>query len=360
MELRLVRPRKKPEQSKAGQGWTRLWGGQKPIEDWVVLSRYREGLGMFPVFLTMSLILVAGSSMYMSVFGLMAVFANHATVILCTGLGMEIGKLLVVSYLYRSWATLCWPSRLLYSLIVFVLVVLTSIEVVGFLSLSHEYSSHDLRIAETDLNSLKNEASAIEKELAIIDNTLAGLPNSHVTRRIEERKKMGYHEKQARMLEITKELGTTETRIIREQQKAGPVFAVAKIMSIKGTDAVFALILLLVLVLEPLSIGLTVAATAVWTVPRADKKRNSESVSFDKEFIELTERHSLSIGQIVQITGRKKHRTCEEWLNGKTPVPPKAFKALKAWVNTEGKKSISGKIAEKPTEKKRVPNGIYA
>jgi hypothetical protein len=108
-----------------------------------------------------------------------------------------------------------------YSLIVFVLVVLTSIEVVGFLSQSHEYSSHDLRIAETDLNALKNEASAIKKELAIIDNTLAGLPNSHVTRRIEERKKMGYHEKQARVLEITKELGRIEPGLYASSKRPG-------------------------------------------------------------------------------------------------------------------------------------------
>ena len=310
---------------------------------------------MFPVFLTISLVLVAGSSMYMSVYGLMAVFVNQSNVILCTGLGMEIGKILVVSHLYRSWETLRWPSRIFYSLVVFVLVVLTSMEVVGFLSQSHEYATHDLRIAETNLNALRSEAAVIREELSVIDSTLAGLPNSHVTRRIEERNKSGYREKQARLLEIVKQEGSIQTRIISEQQNAGPIFAVARIMNIKDTDAVALLVLLLVLVLEPLSIGLTVATTAAWMARKSTPKRNPESVSLDKEFIELTEKHNLTIGQIVQITGRKKPKTCEEWLNGKAPVPPKALKAIKAWANTQGKESIAEEQHQKTTWKEEDP-----
>jgi len=315
---------------------------------------------MFPVFLTVSLVLVAGSSMYMSVYGLMAVFVNQSNVILCTGLGMEIGKILVVSHLYRSWGTLRWATRVFYSLVVLVLVVLTSIEVVGFLSQSHEYATHDLRTAEISLSTLRNEAAVIREELSLIDTTLAGLPNSHVTRRIEERNKSGYREKQSRLLEIVKQEGSMQTRVISEQQNAGPIFAVARIMGIKDTDAVAILVLLLVLVLEPLSIGLTVATTAAWMAGKSTQKRNPESGSLDKEFIELTEKHSLTIGQIVKITGRKKAKTCEEWLNGKAPVPPKALKAIKAWVNTQGEESIAEEHTKRRTGKRGTPSGISA
>ena len=315
---------------------------------------------MFPAFLTISLVLVAGSSMYMSVYGLMAVFVNQSNVILCAGLGMEIGKILVVSHLYRSWEMLRWATRIFYSLVVLALVVLTSIEIVGFLAQSHEYATHDLRIAETSLNTLTNEAAVIREELSLIDTTLAGLPNSHVTRRIEERNKSGYREKQARLLEIVKQEGTLQTRIIGEQQNAGPLFAFARIIRIRDTDAVTLLVLILVLVLEPLSIGLTVATTAAWMSRRNIQKRNPESGSLDKEFIELTEKHSLTIGQIVQITGRKKPKTCEEWLNGKAPVPPKALKAIKAWANTQGKESIPQEKTTKGPGKKRTPSDISA
>ena len=315
---------------------------------------------MFAVFLTMSLVLVAGSSMYMSVYGLMSVFVDHSKVILCTGLGMETGKILVVSHLYRTWEGLRWPSRLFYSSVVFVLVALTSIEVMGFLFQSHEHAAHDLRVAETDLSALRNEAAIVKEEISITENTLAGLPNSHVTRRIEERNKPGYREKQARLLEIVKQEGRLEARIISEQQNAGPVFAVARIMNMKGTDALAALIFLLVLVLEPLSIGLTVATTAAWTARKTAPKRESQSASLEKEFIELTEKHSLTIGQIVQITGRKKAKTCEGWLRGNVPVPPKALKAIKTWVNTQDRQPIAEENTRSRPGRKRIYSGLSA
>jgi hypothetical protein len=328
---------------------------------WCAPRYFRKELTVFPVFLTISLVLVAGSSMYMSVFGLMGVFVNHAKVILCTGLGMEIGKILVVSHLYRSWETLRWPSRIFYSSVVFVLVVLTSIEVVGFLSQSQEYATHDLRIAETNLAALRSEASVIKEELSVIDSTLAGLPNSHVTRRIEERNKLGYREKQERLLEITRQEGNIQTRIITERQNAGPIFAAARIMGIRDTDAVAMLVLLLVLVLEPLSIGLTVATTAAWAGQKSTPRKTPEPVfSLDKEFIELTEKHSLTVGQIVRITGRKKPKTCEEWLNGKAPVPPKALRAVKAWANRQTKGSIAEENTKRREGKKRLLSDISA
>jgi hypothetical protein len=327
---------------------------------WCAPRYFRKELTMFPVFLTISLALVAGSSMYMSVFGLMAVFVNHAKVILCTGLGMEIGKILVVSHLYTSWRMLRWPSKIFYSLVVFVLVVLTSIEVVGFLSQSQEYATHDLRIAEAGLSSLRSEAAIIREELSVIENTLAGLPNSHVTRRIEERNRLGYREKQERLLEITRQEGNIQTRIITERQNAGPIFAAARIMGIRDADAVAMLVLLLVLVLEPLSIGLTVATTAAWAGQKSTPKKSPEPVSLDKEFIELTEKHSLTVGQIIQITGRKKPKTCEEWLNGKAPVPPKALRAVKAWANRQSRGSIAEENTKRREGKKRLLSDISA
>ena len=57
---------------------------------------------MYPLLITVCLILVAGSSAYMSIYGLISVFSVNARVIMCTGVGMEIGKILIVSYLLDS------------------------------------------------------------------------------------------------------------------------------------------------------------------------------------------------------------------------------------------------------------------
>ena len=297
---------------------------------------------MFPIFLTTSLLLVAGSSVYMSVYGLMCVFVDQAMVILCMGLGMEIGKILVVSHTYRSWRQLSKFSKALYILIVFILVLLTSVEVMGFLSQSHSYASHDLRMTKATLEALDREATVIRNQISVIDKTLEGLPDSYVTRRINERKKSGYQEKQARLLKVVQEKAEVETKIIEEQQSSGPIFAVARIMDINDRDAVAILILLLVLVLEPLSIGLTVATSATWMARKRKQKILPEINHSNYEnvvLIELTKKYNLTIGQIAEITGRKKLKTCEEWLNGKSPVPARALRAIKAWSNRQDHES---------------------
>ena len=286
---------------------------------------------MYPVFLTISLLLVAGSSVYMSVYGLMSVFVNQGRIILCMGLGMEIGKILVVSYLYRNWQGLGWLSRVFYSLIVFVLVLLTSIEVMGFLSQSHVHATYDLRSAETKLESLKREASILRDQISVIDTTLAGLPKSYVSRRIKERKAAGYNEKQARLLEIAKHEAELQAKKIKEQQSAGPIFAVARIMNIQDRDGIAALIILLVMVLEPLSVGLTIATTAAWMRVKRKPKEKPQPDTSTEELISLQRKYKLTLFQIVSITGRKKKKTCEAWLNGTTPVPERALRALRAW-----------------------------
>jgi len=319
-----------------------FWQEKNVTRDPTNLEVIGGGETMFPIFLTTSLLLVAGSSVYMSVYGLMCVFVDQAMVILCMGLGMEIGKVLVVSYTYRSWRQLSRVSRALYVLIVFILVLLTSIEVMGFLSQSHSYASHDLRMTKTTLESLGREATVIRNQMSVIDKTLEGLPDSYVTRRINERKKSGYQEKEARLLEIVQEKAAVEAKIIEEQQSSGPVFAVARIMDIKDTDAVAVLILLLVLVLEPLSIGLTVATTAAWMARKSPQKELPESIRSNhsnEELVELTKKHNLTISQIVKITGRKKPKTCEEWLSGKAPVPERALRAIRAWANRQDHES---------------------
>jgi len=298
---------------------------------------------MYPVLVTISLLLVAGSSVYMSVYGLMSVFASNASIIMCMGLGMEIGKILTVAHLYLNWQKLGGLTKSLYILIISVLVLLTSIEIIGFLSLSHANATQDSRVTETALKGLKKEAAILQKQILTIDSTLAGLPITHVTRRIKERKISGYGQKQARLLEIAKQQAELETRFIEDQASSGPIFAVAQILRINETDAIAMLILILVLVLEPLSIGLTVATSAAWMTKKLTPREKPQSDPSNSELMALRKQYNLSVGQLVSITGRKKPKTCEAWLDGTTPVPVKALQAVRAWANRQSHNSTSSK-----------------
>jgi len=290
---------------------------------------------MYPVLLTITLFLVAGSSAYMSVYGLMSVFSNTQRIIMCTGLGMEIGKILIVSYLYLNWQKLNRLTRVLYFLILSVLVLLTSIEILGFLSQSHSSSTRDLMTTRASINALEKEEYFLKGQISVIDNTLEGLPSGYVTRRIKERKASGYDEKQDRLLKIAQEHAQLEKRIILERESAGPVFAAARIMKINESHAIALFILFLVIVLEPLSIGLTVAASAAWTRQRIVPEMKLKPDTSIGEINEIQDKYHLTADQLAKITGRKKTKTCQAWLNGTTPVPPRALKAVEKWVEKQ-------------------------
>jgi len=292
---------------------------------------------MYLLLITISLLLVAGSSAYMSVYGLMSVFLKDKEIIMCMGLGMEIGKILIVSHLYRNWQKLRVLTKTLNILVVTVLVFLTSIEVVGFLAQSHISTSRDLRTAEIAFRALNREEEILEEQILVIDTTLAGLPSSYVSKRIKERKAASYDEKQSRLLDIAQRQAHLETKILADKERAGPIFAIAKIMRINETDAIASLILLLVLVLEPLSVGLTVATSAAWMGQTTTPKTITNKSASSDDLNSLQRKHNLTVAQIADITGRRKNTTCEGWLNGRAPVPPRALRAIHVWANSQEK-----------------------
>ena len=64
---------------------------------------------MYPFLITTVLLLVAGSSVYMSVFGLVSVFKGYVPVIVCMGLGMEksglpFRRMYEMRHTFASWA----------------------------------------------------------------------------------------------------------------------------------------------------------------------------------------------------------------------------------------------------------------
>ena len=294
---------------------------------------------MYRILITISLLLVAGSSGYMSVYGLMSVFANSAKVVVCMGLGMEAGKILTVSHVYRQWRKLNRFERTSYILIVSILVFLTSMEITGFLAQCHVNITRDLQISETALSSLNEEAAILKEQISIIDNTLAGLPISHVSRRIKEREESGYDEKQSRLVEISKQKAQLEAQIIKDREFAGPIFAVARIMKVNAMDAIAIFILFLVLVLEPLSIGLTVAVNTAWMPPEIMPEVKSQPPLKARDPADVLKaicnEYQITISKLASITGRKKQKTCEGWLNGTTPVPERALRAAQAWANKQ-------------------------
>ena len=297
---------------------------------------------MYRVLITLSLILVFGSSAIMSISGLLSIFSKNTLIIICMGVGMESGKILTISHLYRTWQKNNTLAKTGYIFIVFILTLLTSFEVIGFLSQSHQKTIWANDVIQSEIAVLNDEELILKNQVNIINETLKGLPQSHVTRRIKERKNSDYAGKQNRLIEIVKQKSSLEIQLISKDGNLNPIFSIAKILKVKESNIISIFIPFLVLILEPLLIGLTIATNAAWLNNNKERKKEPSKANStaNKNLIEelkvLQKQHNLSLKDIAKISGRKKLQTCEGWLNGTIPTPPRVLKKIKVWVKKQG------------------------
>ena len=292
---------------------------------------------------TTALLMVFGTSAYMSVFGLTAVFAAHLPVVVCMGIGMELGKLLVVIHLHRRWFSMRFGSRIFYLSVAAALVMITSCEIMGFLAQSHTVTSRDLAASQASLSALDLEAELLNRQIEVTDATLAGLPAGYVTRRIVEREKVGYGAARERLLAIARQRADLAADIVDKTAQAGPVFAVARLAGLDPARAATLFILVLVMVLEPLCIGLAVATSAAW-LPAAQENDTSNHVGkteirkrdgIRRSFMDIVNTFDLSAKEVAGITGRKKPVVVEAWLDGSVRVPPGVLRTMRRWANDQ-------------------------
>ncbi len=315
---------------------------------------------MFKYLITTAMLMVFGATSFMSVSGLASVFSANLPLIIILGLGVELGKILIVVYLHRNWAGMPWHFRGLYIGVVSVLLMITTCEVLGYLALNHKVvASGSEKLIAAD-HALRFEVDLLGDQVRVIDETLAQLPKGFVTRRINERKASNYVEKQERLLEIVRLRAELARQLKSETKAAGPVFAVAEIFALDGRKVALFFILVLVGILEPLSVGLTMAVSAVWShsneepdvepepeelpvavesIPTGDRGNNVPrgSVNFQR-LMELLDEHRFSVAELMKITGKKQAKTVEAWLKDEGRIPDKAIRTIAKYV--QGKPKI--------------------
>lgn len=292
---------------------------------------------------TIALLLVFGTSAYMSIYGLTAVFPGMIIAVICMGAGMELGKVLSVVYLHRNWRAIGWFAKIFFIAVIGALTIITSFEILGYLVQRHADATRDLTAIEVKIMELTKEADLLRSHIAVIDRTLAGLPAGYVTRRFREREAAGYSEMQGRLVEITQEVSELKASKIANGAYSAPIFAASKIFGLDPGKTISMFVLILVAVLEPLSIGLAVATSSVWHIsgkPAAETaleeaeaaERTAETASYlTVEFKEIAGRHNLKTEDIAKITHRKKSETVEGWLAEKPVIPIKALRLLRRW-----------------------------
>jgi hypothetical protein len=136
----------------------------------------------FPVLIGLSALLVSGSAAFYSVFGLSKLFAGASTQVIIMAGSLEFAKLVVASLLYQYWSTINKWLRTYLSIAVFVLMVITSGGIYGFLSGAYqetatksEFLDKSLVVLQTKQNRFEEQKTDLNVEKTQLNKTISDL-----------------------------------------------------------------------------------------------------------------------------------------------------------------------------------------
>ncbi len=238
-------------------------------------------------------IALSACAAYYSVMGLLAIFAAAVIPIFIMGSLLEAAKLVVASWLYRSWKEIPILMKSYFTSALVILMILTSMGIFGYLSKAHLDQAvptgdvaSKVSILDEKIKTEKENIDVARKQIKQldeqVDQTIGRSADSQgVERSLQIRR--GQQKERATLLA---EIGSAQTRIARLNEERAPIAAdlrkvEAEVGPIKyiaaliyddvaGEDvlekAVRWVIIMIVLVFDPLAVLLLVAAN--WQMKR--------------------------------------------------------------------------------------------
>ncbi len=140
---------------------------------------------LFPFLIGLSALSVSGSAAFYSVFGLSKLFAGASTQVIIMAGSLEFAKLVTASLLYQYWDTINKWMRFYLSIAVFVLMVITSGGIYGFLSGAYqetatksEFLDKSLLVLQTKQNRFEDQKADLVLEKDQLNKTISNLRTS--------------------------------------------------------------------------------------------------------------------------------------------------------------------------------------
>ena len=117
----------------------------------------------FPLLITLSALTVSGSAAFYSVFGLSKLFAGASLQVIIMAGSLEFAKLVVASLLYQYWDTINKFLRTYLAIAVFVLMIITSGGIYGFLSGAYQETATKSELLDKSLVILNQKQVRFEE-----------------------------------------------------------------------------------------------------------------------------------------------------------------------------------------------------
>ena len=118
---------------------------------------------LFPLLIALSALAVSGSAAFYSVFGLSKLFAGASTQVIIMAGSLEFAKLVVASLLYQYWDTINKWLRSYLAIACFVLMIITSGGIYGFLSGAYQSTATQSELLDKSLLILNQKQIRFEE-----------------------------------------------------------------------------------------------------------------------------------------------------------------------------------------------------
>lgn len=118
---------------------------------------------------------IAGVAAWFSIAGLMAIFSASALPIAIMASTLEVGKLLTASWLYRYWNETSLLLKTYLTTAVFVLMIITSMGIFGYLSKAHLDQAGVSSEAFAKVERIQGQIDREENKIEILEDRILGL-----------------------------------------------------------------------------------------------------------------------------------------------------------------------------------------
>ena len=284
---------------------------------------------LFPLLIAFSALSVSASAAFYSVSGLSKLFAGAAFAVIVMAASLEIAKLVIASLLYQYRKTLPKFLKWYLSMACFVLILITSMGIYGFLSAAYQETAakagnvdSQIALIETKRDNIREQLLVYNEEKSSINGAVASLRNGLSNNKIQYTDTLGNVitttsratrnalEKQldqaidrqtiinAKVDQLNEKLFNYETEIVEVSMsnevagELGPLKYLSGLTGIPMDQIINYLLLTIIFVFDPLAIALVVAANFAFDQIRPKTKENlyGETVEVEKKsIIEITE-----------------------------------------------------------------------
>lgn len=246
---------------------------------------------------------------YYSIAGLASIFAAAVIPIVVMGSALEFAKLVVASWIYRSWNQIPILMRAYFTTALIILMLLTSMGIFGYLSKAHLDQavptgdvSSKLAIYDEKIKTEKDNIEAARAQLkqmdSAVDQTMSrsddskGAERSLQIRRSQQKERANLLNEigtaQGKIAKLNDERAPIASELRKVEAEVGPIKYIAALLYGDNPDqnilekAVRIVIIMIVIVFDPLAVLLLMAAS-IQLKPEGETNGNSTKETTSEE-----------------------------------------------------------------------------